>query len=345
MISFSKLSRRPLLSGMTLATGLVTLVMLLSACGANSTGSGSTPGVTPTPTTNTATACSVSTSDLGPGGSNKGTAPNDSAKGTIIVDGSSALQPLVAKGATEYQAANSGANITVNAGGSSKGVADVESGAVQIGDSDLFAQTVDATKYTDLVDHQVGVVIFAIVVNPDVAAKITNLTTAQIQQIFGGQITNWSALGGPNETITTVERPAGSGTRGTFSKYVMDGMPSNPAQTLAKDDSGALGTAVSTTPGAIGYIATSFIGTGGSLNGKITPLCIDGQKPSPTAAASNDYKFWNFEHMYTKGAATGLADSFIKYLLSSAFQTNDLPSLYFMSASQLSSSAAASHQP
>ncbi len=345
MISFSNTSRHRLLSGMTLATGLLTLVMLLSACGANNTGGtgGSTP--TATATVNTATACSVSTSDLGPGGTNTGTAPNDNATGTITIDGSSALQPLVAKGATEYQAANKSANITVNAGGSSKGVADVESGAVQIGDSDLFSQTVDATKYTDLVDHQVAVVIFAVVVNPDVAAKITNLTTQQIQQIFGGQITNWSALGGPNETITTVERPAGSGTRGTFSKYVMQGMPSNPAQTLAKDDSGALGTAVSTTPGAIGYIATSFIGNGGSLNGKITPVCIDGQKPSPDAVTNNDYKFWNFEHMYTKGAATGLADSFIKYLLSDAFQTNDLASLYFMSASKLSSSAASSHQP
>jgi phosphate transport system substrate-binding protein len=342
MILFSKLSRRSMLSGMTLASGLLLLTMLLSACGASTNTSS---GNTPTATANTATACSVSTSDLGPGGSTKGTAPNDSAKGTITVDGSSALQPLIKQGATEYQAANSGASITVNAGGSSKGVADVESGAVQIGDSDLFAQTVDATKYNDLVDHQVAVVIFAVVVNPDVAAKVTNLTTAQIQQIFGGQITNWSTLGGPNETITTVERPAGSGTRGTFSKYVMQGQTSNPSQTLQKDDSGALGTAVSTTPGAIGYIATSFIGNGGSLNGKITPVCIDGQKPSPSAVMNNDYKFWNFEHMYTKGAATGLAASFLAYIQSSAFQTNDLASLYYISASQLSSTATASHQP
>ncbi|HEY7355556.1 MAG TPA: phosphate ABC transporter substrate-binding protein PstS family protein, partial [Ktedonobacterales bacterium] len=315
----------------------------LSACGAGGTGSGN--GSTPTASNNTATACSVSTSDLGPGGSTKGTASNDGAKGTITIDGSSALQPLIAQAATEYQAANSGANITVNAGGSSKGVADVEAGAVQIGDSDLFSQTVDATKYQDLMDHQVAVVIFAVVVNPDVAAKITNLTTQQIQQIFGGQITNWSQLGGPNETITTVERPAGSGTRGTFSKYVMQGQTSNPSQTLQKDDSGALGQAVSTTPGAIGYIATSFVGNGGALNGKITPLCIDGQKPSPSAVASNDYKFWNFEHMYTKGQPSGLAASFLNYVQSSAFQQNDLADLYFISASTLSSAATSSHQP
>ncbi len=343
MLSLFNSSRRSTLSGMSLATGLMLLMLLLSACGASSTGNGGS-GSTPTATTNTATACSVSTADLGPGGSTHGMAPNDNATGTITIDGSSALAPLVAQGATEYQAANSGANITVNAGGSSKGVADVENGAVQIGDSDLFAQTVDATKYNDLVDHQVAVVIFAMVVNPVVAAKITNLTTTQIQQIYTGQITNWSSLGGPNETITTIERPAGSGTRGTFSKYVMNGMQTTPTQTLAKDDSGSLGATVASTPGAIGYIGTSFVGTGGAYNGKIVPICIDGQKPSPSAVATNAYKYWNFEHMYTKGQPSGLAASFLNYVQSAAFQP-DLLDLYYMPASQLSSSAASSHQP
>jgi phosphate transport system substrate-binding protein len=341
MISFSKWSRRSVMSGMTLATGLVTLVMLLSACGANSPAAGTTP----TPTTNPATACSVSTTDLGPGGSNKATAPNDGASGTLVIDGSSALQPLVKQAATEYQAANSGANITVNAGGSKTGLADVESGAVQIGDSDLFTKDVNATTYADLVDHQVGVVIFAVVVNPDVAAKVTNLTTQQIQQIFEGQITNWKTLGGPDEAITTVERPTSSGTRATFTKYVLNGATDTPAQTLGQDSSGALGDAVSKTPGAIGYIATSFVGTGGAYNGKIVPVCIDGYKPGPTDVASNNYKFWNFEHMYTKGEATGLAKTFLAYITSSAFAQADLASLYYMSASQLSSAASASHTP
>ena len=170
------------------------------------------------------------------------------------------------------------------------------------------------------------------------------LTTQEIQDIYSGKDTNWSQLGGPNETITTIERPAGSGTRGTFSQYVMDGQQTTPTQTLAKDDSGALGQAVSTTPGAIGYIGTSFIGNGGEYQGKIVPLCIDGQKPSPSAVASNAYKYWNFEHMYTKGQPSGLASSFLNYVQSSAFQP-DLADLYYVAASSLSSSAAASHQP
>ncbi len=341
MLSDSTRSSRATLKGSVLGTLLLTVVLLLSACGANNTNTGGSPTAT---TGNTASNCSVTTADLGPGGSSKATAPNDNATGTITIDGSSALQPLVVQARDEYVAANPGANITVNAGGSGKGLTDVEQGAVQIGNSDLFtANSATPDKFTDLVDHQVAVVIFAVVVNPDVT--VNNLTTQQIQDIFTGKITNWKQLGGPDETITTIERPAGSGTRGTFSKYVMQGQTTAPAQTLQKDDSGALGDTVSTTPGAIGYIATSFIGATGKYNGKIKPLCIDGYKPGPTDAASNNYKFWNFEHMYTKGEATGLAASFIKYISSDAFQKADVPSLYFMSVNDLSSTAKASHQP
>lgn len=94
----------------------------------------------------------------------------------------------------EFVAANPGASITVNGGGSLTGLADVEQGAVRIGDSDVFAQVENPTRYVDLVDHQVAVVIFAVVVNPDV--RVTNLTEPQIQEIFTGQITTWDQVGG-----------------------------------------------------------------------------------------------------------------------------------------------------
>lgn len=343
MSSFFTWSQRSTLSRMTLAAGLVLLVtMLLSACG------GSSPsvigGVTPTVTNTAARACSVSAADLGPGGSNKGTAPADKATGTVAIDGSSGLQTLVAQAATEYQKANTDAKITVNAGGSNKGLADVESGSVQIGMSDLFAKDVNATTYANLVDHQVGVVIFSVVVNPDVAAQITNLTSQQITAIFTGQITNWKELGGPDEPITAIDRPNGSEIRAMFTKYVLGGATTYLPQTV-DDSSSAAGDAVSSTPGAISYIATSAVGTGGAYQGKIVPVCIDGFKPGPTDAANDNYKFWSFEHLYTKGEPTGLTKSFLAYLTSDAFQKNDLVGLYFMPTKQISSSAAAAHTP
>ncbi len=343
MVWFSTLSRRSAWSGMTLATGLLLLTMLLSACG------GSNPSNISTSVPNTvnpdAKTCSVSTADLGPGGSAKATAPSDNATGTITIDDSNALQPLVTQAQTEFLAANKKAKITVNAGDSSTSLTNVEASKVQIGNTDLFAQDVNATSYTDLHDYQVAVAIFAVVVSPDVGADITNLTTQQIQEIFEGQLTNWDQLGGPNESISVIEHPDGSDTRTTFTKYVMQGVASNPSATITSDDNDSLGDAVSNTPGSIGYIGTSVIGAGGKYKGKVIPVCIDGQKPSPDAVASNAYKFWSIEHMYTKGAATGLTASFINYILSNAFQTNDVPSLYYLPISKLSAAAKQAHQP
>jgi phosphate transport system substrate-binding protein len=342
MISFSTVSRRSTVRGTVLATSLVLLTLLLGACG------GSNPVVNAGPVPNTvnpdAKTCSISTADLGTGGSTKATAPNDKATGTITIDDSPELQPLLTQAQTEYLAANKNAKITVNANNSTQSLTDLEGGKVQIGNTDVFAKTVNATSYTNLTDNQVAVAVFAVVVNPDVAAYITNLTTQQIQQIFEGQIDNWNQIGGLNEHITVIGRPSSSDTDGTFVKYVLQGATAS-ALLSVQDTNASVGDAVSSTPGSISYIATSFIGTGGKYNGKVVPVCIDGQKPSPDQVASNAYQFWTIEHMYTKGAATGLAASFIKYIQSTAFQTNDVPGLYFLPTNKLSAAAQQAHQP
>src|SRR5204863_5074807 len=87
----------------------VAIGMFISACGGDT---GNTPGGTPT------------------AGSTLGKPGFTCVQGTLAVDGSSALQPLVDAVAKQYQTKCSGANITVQPGGSKKGLADVESGAV-----------------------------------------------------------------------------------------------------------------------------------------------------------------------------------------------------------------------
>src|SRR5207302_593093 len=91
--------------------------------------------------------------------------------GTINAGGSTALAPLVKAVAAKYTSNCSGATITVNLGGSMTGLANVEAGSVDIGNSDVPA----SSTQSDLVDHQVAVVIFGVIVNKDVT--LTNLTT------------------------------------------------------------------------------------------------------------------------------------------------------------------------
>src|SRR5579862_1520493 len=215
---FHSMQRRNMPSAQLASLAL--LLLGLSACGAQASIK------VPAQNNSTSFACAISTADLGPATNQHASAPSTSVSGKLTLDGSTALAPLATRAADEFMAANPGVSITVNGGGSLTGLADAEQGAVQIGDSDVFAQQANPTAYTNLVDHQVAVVIFAVVVNPDVT--ITNLTQQQLQGIFTGKIPTWDQVGGPHEFINVIERPPTSGTRATFIKYVMQDQQTHP---------------------------------------------------------------------------------------------------------------------
>ena len=108
--------------------------------------------------------------------------------GSITFDGSTALYPLSNAVANSYEKTCPGATINVKQSGSSTGLSEVAAGTVDIGHSDIFA---DPTRYPGLVDHQVAVVVFSVVVNAKIGIK--NLTSQQLIDIFEGKITNWNS--------------------------------------------------------------------------------------------------------------------------------------------------------
>jgi phosphate transport system substrate-binding protein len=296
---------------------LLGVALLVSACGGSSTGSGSS---TPTSTS----------SKLGTPGA------FTCMQGSITADGSTALAPLAKAVATDYQKQCSGANITVNLGGSKTGLSDVEAGNVQIGNSDIF----HLATQTDLVDHQVAVVVFVIVVNPQVTG-VTNLTTTQLKDIYSGKATNWSQVGGPNMPIVVVSRPASSGTRATFQQYILGGPETvTGPSSLVSDSTGTVATEVKQTAGAIGYIT---LGSAKSLG--LTPVKIDGNDPTNSSLVENNtYKFWNIEHMYTKGQPSGLTQAFIDFMYSDTAK-QEMTKLAFLSTTQMSPATLQAHQP
>jgi phosphate transport system substrate-binding protein len=298
----------------------------------------------------TLTACHVTARDLSIPGGGRSSAPTLPA-GTLGIDGSTALAPLIqqAAGNVSTNSANSKVIINITPNGSGTGLNDVEQGIVQIGMSDVFAQerASATTSYSDLVDNQVAVVPFTLVVSQDISSQVENLTTQQIKDIYAGNITNWSQVGGPNEPITVVVRTKTSGTRATFDKFVVnDAKQTNdePAGAQTADSTGELVTDISFSHGAIGYTGTSFV-LNHAQSGKIFPICIDGVGATKDNINSGKYKFWNIEHTYTKGtpASGSLTDAFLQYIKSTAFQNEDLASLGFLKVNDLSSDARATH--
>lgn len=239
----------------------------------------------------------------------------------ITVVGSTALQPLVEKAATEYEKEHDG-NITVQGGGSGTGLSQVQEGAVQIGDSDVFAQQQNGIRANELVDHKVAVAGIAPIVNQKV--KVKNVSMQQLQAIFEGKITNWKQLGGQNQKIVVINRSKGSGTRVTFENDVMNGQEMMNAQ--EQDSNGTVQQIVANTPGAISYISFAYLRSQG-----IHPLKIDGIQPTTQNVATNKWKIWSYEHMYTKGQPTGETKKFLKYMLSAPVQRKMVKEMKYIS--------------
>ena len=242
------------------------------------------------------------------GGSSSGAASNENVE--ILAVGSTALQPLVEAAGESFSADNPNYTITVQGGGSGTGLSQVETGAVTIGNSDVFADEKDGVDASKLVDHKVAVVGMAPVVNKD--AGVTDLSQQDLIDIFTGKVKNWSELGGADQEISVINRASGSGTRATFEKWGLDG--AETIQTQEQDSSGTVRKIVAETPGAISYLALSY------LDDSIQALSLDGVEATPENIADNKWPIWSYEHMYTKGEPDANVKAFLDYIMTDDVQ-------------------------
>lgn len=244
---------------------------------------------------------------------------------SVTAVGSSALQPLVETVAEEFQQDRPGQFVNVQGGGSGTGLSQVQSGAVDIGNSDMFAEEKGGIDASQLVDHRVAVIGITPIVNKEVG--VDNLTKDELKKIFLGEITNWQEVGGVDQEIVILNRASGSGTRDTFEKWVLDDENSISAQ--EQDSSGMVRQIVSDTPGAISYIAFSYV------TSDVDVLAIDNVEPTDENVTTNDWPIWSYEHMYTKGEPKALTKEFLDYVLSDDVQKNLVGELGYIPVSQM----------
>lgn len=251
-------------------------------------------------------------SAAGCGGEQKSESSSNTAavSGSITGSGSSALLPLVKDAAEKFKANNKDVTITLNAGGSGTGLKQVSDGSVDMGNSDVPAETkLDKAKAEKLVDHKVCVMTVATIVNKDVGVK--NLTRQQLQDIFTAKVTNWKEVGGPDKPIVLVTRPKTSGTRALFKQYAINGAEEADNKSLETDNSGILIQSVAQNPGAIGYVALPYL-----INDKsVDVLAIDGVEPTLENTYSGKYAVWGYEHIYTSKEPKAAVKAFLEYIM------------------------------
>lgn len=262
------------------------------------------------------------------GGTASGNTNGGELSGSILAVGSSALQPLVDQASQKFMDLNPKVSIQVQGGGSGTGLTQVSGGQADIGNSDVFAEEkLEATPAAELVDHQVAVVAMAAVVNPDL--NIDNLTKDQLVQIFTGAVTNWNEVGGSDQAIQIINRPSSSGTRATFEKYALGTKTEDLKGAIQEDSSGTVKKLVKETPGAIGYLALSY------LDDSIKTVKYDGVEANVDNVANGSYPVWAYEHMYTKGEANEVVTAFLDFIKSDEVQNADVVELGYIPVSKM----------
>ena len=211
---------------LTLALSLSLTLVLLTACGGGA--------ATPAPSQNTGSAAA-------------------SLSGKVSTNGSTSMEKVMGALIESFAEVESGVTVTYDPTGSGSGIEAATNGSADIGLSSRALK--DSEKANGLTETVVAKDGIAIVVNK--ANAVDDLTVEQIAAIAKGEITNWKDLGGEDAEIAFIGREAGSGTRGAFEELTKTQDVCVYNQELTS--TGAVITAVSTTPGAIGYASLSSV--------------------------------------------------------------------------------------
>ena len=227
-------------------------------------------------------------------------------KGTIDIAGGTAHIPVMREAAKRIMSMNPDIRITVAGGGSGVGVKQAGEGLVAIGNTGRPLKKEEAEKY-GLVSFPFAIDGVAVVINP--ANSISELTKAQVADIYSGKIKDWKELGGAAGAINVYGREDGSGTREVFDDKVIS-KGEIAASTNVINSNGAMKTAIAKDSRAIGYVGI------GHLDKSIKAPTLNGMKASQENAANGTYDVVRDLFMNTKGAPSGITKLFIDYIYS-----------------------------
>ena len=235
--------------------------------------------------------------------------------GTLSLKGSDTMVILAQRFAEGYMHAHEGVTIQVSGGGSGTGIAALLDGTTDIADSSRpisERETADLQTRQHAAPHETRVAIDALAVYVNQASTVQSLSLDQLQQIFTGAVTNWSAVGGPDSPIVLYSRENSSGTYAYFKEHVLHGGDfAAQAQTLP--GTAAVINAISHDPNGIGYG-----GIGYAEGVRVLPVSSGGEPVAPTMenALSGSYPISRYLFMYTAGEPSGLAADFLTWVVS-----------------------------
>ena len=185
--------------------------------------------------------------------STTGTETPAALSGSVSTNGSTSMEKVIGILSEQFMADNSGVSVTYDPTGSGAGIEAASNGSADIGLSSRALK--DEETAGGLTGTTVALDGIAVIVNA--GSKVEDLSVEPIAQIFTGEITDWSEVGGEAGTISCIGREAGSGTRDGFESITNTKDACKLDQELTS--TGGVIEAVAGNPNAIGYASLSAV--------------------------------------------------------------------------------------
>lgn len=235
----------------------------------------------------------------------------------IVIKGSDTLgAKLVPQLAEHFKAQHPGTTFDIAAEGSTTGIAAIIDGTADIGMASRRAKTSEVGAATAKGRTMKPVIVaydgIAVIVNSE--NPIKTLTKKQVEQVFTGDVTDWSAIGGKGGKISIYTRNTSSGTYSEFKELAMKKRDyAGSSQKMAGNEQ--IAAEVAKNPNGVGYVGMAYTKAAG-----LRVASIEGATPSVKSVQDHSYPYWRPTFYYTNGEPNGLAREFVAFTLSAAGQ-------------------------
>ena len=248
-----KITRRSFLT----VCGAVAAAAALTACGGSASSAAASSASAAAGSTASSTAAALS--------------------GNVATGGSTSMKNVIAALTEGFAEVEPGVTVSYDPTGSGAGITGATDKTLDIG---LSSRALKDDEKADVEGTTIALDGIAIIVNN--ASKVEDLTVDQLKQMFTGEITNWSEVGGDDGEIVLIGREAGSGTRDGFESIVDVKDSCKYAQELTA--TGAVISAVEANPLAVGYASLSAVGD------TVAMVTVEGVECSEDTVKDGSYK-------------------------------------------------------
>ena len=228
----------------------------------------------------------------------------------IVINGSTTVLPVMQKAGESFMAAHPDMHLTISGGGSGNGIkallekqCDVAMSSRHVKDKEMTA-----AKKNGVSPVTTAIAVDAIVPVVHPQNPVSNLSVAQLADIYAGKITNWKDLGGKDAKIVVISRDTSSGTFECWQELVMGKVRVAPSA-LMQASNGAVVQAVSKNPNAIAYVGLGY------LDKSVKGLTVNNVSATAKTALSKEWPIARELYVVTDGAPKGGVKQLVDYLL------------------------------